>query len=453
MFRPSIHSVITSLNGILPFNQSLTSVTTTKHVAWLDIRMPKRPLLSWLHHRSFDRSLHSIFIPSSDDSISSILLSNNYPLLSVYNINVVDSCFQSSSPYCLDKAPFREMDGQCLYQTSNNTFELFLRSKLGEISHRTLSLSSNENVNSLNIPVDNSIWSLEVDYEFGDGSDSMRHYIKRDLTKTCNKIFNSSQIINSNHNSNNNNNNNNSNSFNVKTLNDDINHNKYIWHYNIGNEGNFNVDCYKCNDAKDEIESCKELHNDLKSSLNLVGNKKPTLNDNDNENDDDDSGLTRAASAMRINPSSPPKYKLKLFDIEKDFNEATNSLLTEWNLGINPDKYRYRDPYSDNFDINFNVYENLSQNRKPPVIASTKPARPPTVQSTQSQQRTLKNEPPKLSQLSQQIQLSQQMPLPSSQDQYEPPSSMPMPQTQIERGPFGNRNQQAKKKKKKIRGF
>ncbi|KAF9246160.1 hypothetical protein BU15DRAFT_84962 [Melanogaster broomeanus] len=93
-------AIVTSFES--PMHDYLGRVTTTSDVIWFDDRFRKRPLISFKHHRSFDRTLKVLTASASSGPLS-LLMSRRSGLVTVYDVNRgPDNLIHcNSTPTCL----------------------------------------------------------------------------------------------------------------------------------------------------------------------------------------------------------------------------------------------------------------------------------------------------------------------------------------------------------------
>ena len=128
-----------------PVDNYIGRITTTSDIIWLDDRFRKRPLLSYKHYRSFDRTLRvttancggGMFLPYLANvylmfpASLSLLTSRRNGLVSLYDVSRgTDGLLHcNSNPFCLPQAEpvFMAYNGDALVALPSNERLMFLR--------------------------------------------------------------------------------------------------------------------------------------------------------------------------------------------------------------------------------------------------------------------------------------------------------------------------------------
>ncbi|KAH0827044.1 hypothetical protein J3R83DRAFT_4727 [Lanmaoa asiatica] len=121
-------AIVTSFES--PMHDYISRITTTSDVIWLDDRFRRRPLLSFKHYRSFDRTLR-VLTANLSGATFSLLTSRRNGFVTLYDISRgSDGLLHSSSvPSCLphDGPMFTAYDGHALVTLPSDVQLAFLR--------------------------------------------------------------------------------------------------------------------------------------------------------------------------------------------------------------------------------------------------------------------------------------------------------------------------------------
>ncbi|KAG9318829.1 hypothetical protein JVU11DRAFT_933 [Chiua virens] len=113
-----------------PKHDYISRITTTSDIIWLDDRFRRRPILSYKHHRSFDRTLRVISADVGGTSLS-LLTSRRNGFVTLYDVSRdTDGLLHCNSiPSCLpcDGPMFTTYDGHALVPLPSNVGLTFLR--------------------------------------------------------------------------------------------------------------------------------------------------------------------------------------------------------------------------------------------------------------------------------------------------------------------------------------
>ncbi|KAF9218216.1 hypothetical protein BS17DRAFT_791905, partial [Gyrodon lividus] len=130
-------AIVTSFES--PMHDYLSRVTTTSEVIWLDDRFRRRPLMSFSHHRSFDRTLRVLTANLSNGPLS-LLMSRCNDLVTVYDVNRgADGLIHSNStPACLprDGPTLASYNGHALIVPPSGSELMILRLRQRGSIHR-----------------------------------------------------------------------------------------------------------------------------------------------------------------------------------------------------------------------------------------------------------------------------------------------------------------------------
>ncbi|KAG8217857.1 hypothetical protein J3R82DRAFT_6023 [Butyriboletus roseoflavus] len=121
-------AILTSFES--PMHNYISRITTTSDMIWLDDRFRRRPLLSFKHHRSFDRTLRVLTANLSGASLS-LLTSRRNGFVTLYDVNrgSDDLLHCNSIPSCLphNGPTFTAYDGHALVASPSDVELTFLR--------------------------------------------------------------------------------------------------------------------------------------------------------------------------------------------------------------------------------------------------------------------------------------------------------------------------------------
>ncbi|CCJ28522.1 unnamed protein product [Pneumocystis jirovecii] len=190
---PSKQHLLYSLSNsdnILDFwktSQNLSDffILTTSEVCWLDERQPGKPLLSWKHYRSYDPSL-KIIIDEYFGNFNLILYSNINPIKSCYQFSLKGNLpFSSIFPYELQNSQNTSITSIiCPLNESTNKFESNNESKNDSRFVKLYSLGSEKNI------VSQIYYYADNDTDSSESDDNTKKEIeKKNLVDVNNFIF------------------------------------------------------------------------------------------------------------------------------------------------------------------------------------------------------------------------------------------------------------------------
>ncbi|KIJ16780.1 hypothetical protein PAXINDRAFT_98585 [Paxillus involutus ATCC 200175] len=186
-----------------PMHDYLSRVTTTSEVIWLDNRFRRRPLMSFKHQRSFDRTLRVLTADLSSGSLS-LLMSRRNDLVTVYDVNRgTDSLMHcNSTPACFphDGPTLTSYNGHALVVSPSRTEFMLLRLRQrGSIHRQDIRVVGPDEDELPDIQEDRATHHWNDDVQRLDklatelrpdfGPVAMRHYTEVDFRGAYQKIF------------------------------------------------------------------------------------------------------------------------------------------------------------------------------------------------------------------------------------------------------------------------
>ncbi|KAJ7592797.1 hypothetical protein C8J56DRAFT_856230 [Mycena floridula] len=143
LFSTSLsQDIITSIED--QWDDHIVRLASTRHLIWIDQRVPDKPLLTYQHRRQFDRSLETRTI-IIDSSPVTLLMSRKNSLVTVYDVSPSQQGLVqfNSAPYCFSGPPHVPYAGLACFQPSGTSdTSLFTLSERGGIHRIDLGISS-----------------------------------------------------------------------------------------------------------------------------------------------------------------------------------------------------------------------------------------------------------------------------------------------------------------------
>ncbi|KIJ69031.1 hypothetical protein HYDPIDRAFT_184954 [Hydnomerulius pinastri MD-312] len=195
------NAVVTSFE--CPKHDYVSRVTTTSDVIWLDDRFRQKPLMSFKHHRSYDRTLRTVTAQLASGPLS-LLMSRKNGLVTVYDVNRgTDGLIHcNSTPACLpcDGTTRTSYTGYAaIVLPSGSNFSLLRLGQRGNILRQDIRVFGTGEDQSQDVTEDSTThgWSNDVlklekqanELQPDFGPAGARHYTVVDLRGAYEKIF------------------------------------------------------------------------------------------------------------------------------------------------------------------------------------------------------------------------------------------------------------------------
>ncbi|KIK98708.1 hypothetical protein PAXRUDRAFT_823553 [Paxillus rubicundulus Ve08.2h10] len=186
-----------------PTHDYLSRVTTTSEVIWLDDRFRRRPLMSFKHQRSYDRTLRVLTADLSSGPLS-LLMSRRNDLVTVYDVNrATDGLTHcNSTPACFprDGPTLTSYNGHTLIVSPSRTEFMLLRLRQqGSIHRQDIRVVGPDEDELQDVQEDRAThhWNgdvqrldkLATELQPDFGPVAMRHYTEVDFRGAYQKIF------------------------------------------------------------------------------------------------------------------------------------------------------------------------------------------------------------------------------------------------------------------------